>query len=438
MSTAPQAGDAEAVPINSLQATSTTDKQARRAMIAASIGNVLEWYDFAVYGYVAAIIAKNFFSSSDPTSALLASFAVFGIGFIARPLGGIVIGRLADRKGRKPALLLTIALMAIGTLMIGLLPTYATIGVASTVLLVVARLMQGFAAGGEWGTATGFLVEWAPEGKRGFYGSAQQSTVMLGLLLGSGIAALCSTFLSVSALESWGWRLPFLFGALIGPVGLYMRRSVGETPAFNKKGHAPEVRQTSGLRPAIRLFSLVAVPFAVVFTFMSYFPTFSQQHGGLSRTESLWSNSIGLMVLVVLIPFMGKLSDRVGRRPMMIIANIGFLLFSWPLLWLTTNVQGFGTVVFVQSIFSLLYAIYTGAGAPAYVELFKTSTRMFWLSTSYNICGIFFGAFAGYISTWMIQATQSPLSVAYFVLFATIVTGLGLIGMKETAHSPLE
>jgi MFS transporter, MHS family, proline/betaine transporter len=438
MSTASQVAKADSGLMAEPQAASPSAQQAKRAVLAASVGNILEWYDFAVYGYVAGFIAKNFFSPGDQTSALLASFAVFGIGFIARPLGGIVIGGLADRKGRKPALLLTIMLMAIGTLMIGVMPTYGSIGVTSTVLLVIARLMQGFAAGGEWGTATGFLVEWAPEGKRGFYGSAQQSTVMLGLLLGSGIAALCSTLLSTSALENWGWRLPFLFGALIGPVGLYVRRSVGETPAFSQKAHAPATDRASGLRPAVRLFALVATPFAVVFTFMSYFPTFSQQHGGLTRTESLWSNSIGLVVLVVLIPFMGKLSDRVGRRPMMIVSNLGFLLLSWPLLWLTTHVRGFGTVVLVQSCFSVLYAIYTGAGAPAYVELFKTSTRMFWLSTSYNICGIFFGAFAGYISTWMIQTTHSPLSVAYFVLFATIITGIGLIGMKETAHAPLE
>jgi MFS family permease len=207
-------------------------RELRRAAIAASVGNLLEWYDFAVYGFLANIIAARFFAPGDPVSALLSSFAVFGIGFLARPLGGVVIGRLADKRGRKPALTITIILMALGTLMIAVLPTYAYIGFWAPALLVVARLVQGFSAGGEWGTATGFLVEWAPHGRRGFYGSLQQCTALAGLLIGSGVSALASSLIPASQMDVWGWRVPFLLGALVGPIGFYVRRNVGETPAY--------------------------------------------------------------------------------------------------------------------------------------------------------------------------------------------------------------
>ncbi|MEP7207208.1 MAG: MFS transporter, partial [Casimicrobiaceae bacterium] len=208
--------------------------EVRRAVSAAVVGNVLEWYDFAVYGYVATIIAKNFFPAGDDVAALLATFAAFGLGFVVRPLGGIVIGRLGDTRGRKTALILTIMLMAFGTVMIGLIPSYASIGILAPILLVVARLLQGFSAGGEWGGSTAFIVEWAPAGRRGFYGSFQQCSVVAGLLLGSGVAATLASVLTPATMEGWGWRIPFLLGGLLGPVGMYMRRNIGETPAYRR------------------------------------------------------------------------------------------------------------------------------------------------------------------------------------------------------------
>jgi hypothetical protein len=204
----------------------------RRALGAAVIGNVLEWYDFAVYAFLATVLARKFFPSGDELSALLATFAVFGVGFVVRPLGGVIIGRLGDRRGRKIALSLTIVLMALGTVMIGLLPSYESIGVGATALLVAARLLQGFSAGGEWGSSTAFIVEWAPPKRRGLFGSLQQASVAGGFLLGSLTAASLSTWLGPAALEAWGWRVPFLFGGLLGPIGLYMRRNIEETPPF--------------------------------------------------------------------------------------------------------------------------------------------------------------------------------------------------------------
>src|SRR5215475_5241121 len=209
-----------------------SSSQSRRAVTAAVIGNVLEWYDFAVYGYVAAIIGRNFFPGKDPVTELLAAFLTFGLGFAARPIGGIVIGRLGDTHGRKTALMLTIFLMAVGTFLIGLLPTYASIGFAAPALLLLARLMQGFSTGGEWGGSTAFIVEWAPKGRRGLFGSFQQMSVVAGLLLGSAFAALLNTILTPAQMGDWGWRIPFLVGGLLGPIGIYMRRTIEETPAY--------------------------------------------------------------------------------------------------------------------------------------------------------------------------------------------------------------
>src|ERR1700748_3855016 len=210
-----------------------------RSILAAAAGNVLEWYDFTVYAYMAPFIALKFFPGSDPMTGLLAVFATFGLGFVVRPLGGILIGRLGDVRGRKMALLVTILLMAVGTAGIGLVPGRASIGGAAPWLLVFCRLLQGFSAGGEWGSSTAFIYEWAPRGRRGFFSSLQQSSVAGGMLLGSAVAALFSTVLSPSQMGEFGWRIPFLLGVLIMPVGFYMWRHVDETPVFTAKLDAP-------------------------------------------------------------------------------------------------------------------------------------------------------------------------------------------------------
>jgi MHS family proline/betaine transporter-like MFS transporter len=413
--------------------------RAMLSTVAASLGNVLEWYDFGIYGYFATLIAHRFFADGDPASALLSSFAVFGVGFVVRPLGGIAIGRFGDRRGRKPALMLTMGLMATGTLMIALIPSYAEIGILSPLLLLVARLVQGFSAGGEWGTASSFLVEWAPSGKRGFYGSFQQSTVMLGLLLGALVSALVTSILSAQDVETWGWRIPFFLGGLLGPIGLYVRRSVSETPAFKQQSVEREqgTARKNLWRPATRLFAIVAMPYAVTLTFLLYYPTFTQKYVGLSRAESLWSNSVALLVLIVLIPVAGAISDRIGRKPMLIAGNTAFLLFSYPMLSVTLGHGNLFTVMAVQTGFAVFYATYTGSGVAAYAELFPTHSRMLWLSVAYNLSGIVFGAFAGYIATWLIGRTGTPMSIICLVLVSTVVTGIGLVGMRETAHGPL-
>jgi MHS family proline/betaine transporter-like MFS transporter len=263
-------------------------EKSHQALWAAAIGNLLEWYDFGVYAYLASLIAAKFFPSSDSTASLLAAFAAYGVGFLARPLGGIVIGRLGDARGRKAALVLTIFLMAFGTVGLGVLPSYESIGVLAPILLVILRLVQGLAAGGEWGTSTAFMVEWAPEGRRGFFGSFQQVSTAGGSLLGSGIAAILTSSLTPAAMLDWGWRVPFLLGVVLLFVGAYLRQNVDETPSYQAS------RQAAANQPVTSGFPLGAFAFGfTIFWTIAYYillawmPTFTQRFAGLSPAQAL-------------------------------------------------------------------------------------------------------------------------------------------------------
>ena len=419
----------------------------RQAVTAAVVGNVLEWYDFAVYSFLAGIIGKTFFPSGDPTAELLASFAVFGVGFLARPLGAIVIGRLGDVRGRKTALLLTIFLMASGTVLMGVAPSYASVGIAGGAVILVARLMQGFSAGGEWGGSTAFIVEWAPEGKRGWYGSFQQMSVGAGLLLGSGTAALLSSVLSVQDMEAWGWRVPFLLGGLLGPVGLWMRRTLEETPAYVRAAtDAPTILAhdpaTAATEPHPVALAARAMGFTVLWTvsyyiFLNYMPSFTERYSQLSRAQSLWSNTVGLMVLVVAIPLWGALSDRVGRRPLLLACCAAFVMLPWPVATFLTSGPAFGAIIALQVFMAVVIAMFSGTGPAAIAEIFPTRSRSTWMTTGYALAVAIFGGFAPYIATWLIRETGSPIAWVYYVMAAAVVSGVVIWRLEETAFRAL-
>ncbi len=414
----------------------------RRAVVAATFGNVLEWYDFSVYAFFAVTIGRLFFPSDDPTASLLATFAVFGVGFVVRPLGGIIIGWMGDRYGRRPALVLTIMLMAGGTVMIGLLPTYAAIGAAAPLLLVVARLIQGFSAGGEWGGSTAFMVEWAPEGKRGWYGSFQQMSVAAGLLLGSGMGALLTTVLTPEQVMDWGWRIPFLLGGVLGVVGQYMRRNVEETPAYREaQEEAPAAAATpapSGFALGLRAFGFTVLWTVSYYIFLNYMPTFTRNQVGLGPSESLWANTFSVLILVVLIPITGWLSDRVGRKPLLLASCAFFALATWPLMALMLGSQGsFGTVMLIQLLFGIAIALFSGPGPAAIAEIFPTRGRSTWMSASYALAVAIFGGFAPYIATWLIANTGNPMSPALYVIAAAVISFLTIMMLPETAKRPL-
>ena len=293
-----------------------------RSILAAAAGNVLEWYDFTVYAYMAPYIAAKFFPGDDPVAGLLAVFATFGLGFVIRPLGGILIGRFGDLKGRKAALLLTIVLMAVGTAGIGLVPGRAAIGGLAPWLLVFCRLLQGFSAGGEWGSSTAFIYEWAPKGRRGFFSSLQQSSVAGGMLLGSAVAALFGTLLSKTQMADFGWRIPFLLGALIIPIGFYMWRYVEETPVFAAR-ESEKVNLRAGVRLAAQASGIIVIWTVAYYAILTYMPVFTARYSHLGPAAALWSNALSLFVLAVTIPAFGLLggpdraqapaADRRGR-----------------------------------------------------------------------------------------------------------------------------
>ena len=410
-----------------------------KALWAAAIGNLLEWYDFGVYAYLASLIATKFFPGSDPTASLLAAFAAYGVGFLARPLGGVVIGRLGDTKGRKTALVLTIFLMAFGTVGLGLLPSYDTIGIWAPTLLVCLRIVQGLAAGGEWGTSTAFMIEWSPPGRRGFFGSFQQVSTAGGSLLGSGVAAIMTSSLSAQAMLDWGWRLPFLLGSMLLVVGAYLRQNVDETPSYEAS------RQAAADQPVAAGFPLGALAFGFTifwtvayYTLLAWMPSFTQRFAGLTPSQALWSNTIGLIAMVIAVPFWGALSDKVGRRPLLMASALSIGLLSFPLFSLMTNGTGLALVLPVQILFGVLLALYSGAGPAAISEIFPTHLRSTWMSTGYSLAVAIFGGFAPFIATWLIQATGSPVSPTYlYLLPAAVISLLVIWKLKETHAAQL-
>ena len=421
----------------SVAAESAERAGARRAIAAAVIGNVLEWYDFAVYGFLATVIAKKIFPAADETTALLSAFAAFGLGFAARPLGGIVIGRLGDRRGRKAALMLTMWLMAVGTVIIGLVPDFAAIGVAAPLIVVIARLIQGFSAGGEWGGSTAFIVEWAGQRRRGLIGSLQQSSVAAGLLLGSGVAALISGALPEAALESWGWRIPFLLGGVIALVGLYLRRHVEETPAYRAADQTPAADALPGWRLGARAFGFTILWTVSYYIFLSYMPTFVQRHLGLDRSDALWANTAGLLALVVLVPMTGALSDRIGRKPLLLAGCLGFLILPYPLFSLMLDGVSLAALVAIQVLFAGLIACLSGPGPAAIAEIFATRGRATWMSVGYSLAVAIFGGFAPFLAVWLIAVTGSPVAPAFYVMAAAVLSAAVIARLAETAHAPL-
>jgi MFS transporter, MHS family, proline/betaine transporter len=414
--------------------------QTRRAVSAAVIGNMLEWYDFVVYAYLAVYIAKNFFPQGDPVTAMLATFLTYGLGFLARPLGGIILGRLGDTHGRKTALLITIALMAIGTVMIGILPTYAAIGVAAPLLLLVARLLQGFSAGGEWGSSTAYIVEWAPAGQRGWYGSFQQTSVVAGLLLGSGIAALFTTILTNEQMEGWGWRIPFLLGGILGPVGLWMRRTIDETPAYKKVAATPVSASEDKTSPwllAGRAFGFTIVWTVCFYVLLNYMPTWSRQHLKISPAAALWANTIGLFVLMIFIPVMGKLSDKWGRKPLLLACCVAYIVLPYPIFSYLVGGASYTGLILVQILFAILISMFSGPGPAAIAEIFPTRTRSTWMTSGYALAVAIFGGFAPFISVWLISTFNSPIAHSFYLIAAAIVSTIVIATLRETAHEEL-
>ena len=400
-----------------------------RQIVAAVIGNALEWYDFVVYGFMTVIISRLFFPTESEYASLLLAMATFGVGFFMRPVGGVLIGLYADRKGRKAALQLIIALMTIAVAMIAFAPPYAMIGAAAPILIVTARLLQGFATGGEFASATAFLVESAPAERRGFFGSLQMVGQSIAALAGASSGMFITQSLTPEQIDQWGWRLPFLIGLLIGPVGLYIRRHLEETEVF-KEAHASAEQKTSlatifqiHRRAVLASFGLVLSNTIMYYVVLIYMPTYAKTQLGMVLGQAFIAQVAGLLCLTVLTPVFGSLSDRVGRRPILITACILYFILPYPLFaWLQADPVLWRLTVMQMTLCSAI-AVGFGPISTALAEQFPAHVRSTGLALAYNFAVMLFGGFAQLIVTWLINTTGSPLAPAYYVMFGA-VTGL--------------
>lgn len=421
---------------------STVQQSRRKAIFACTIGSLMEWYDFVTYAYLASYLSHSFFPPGDDAAALLATFATFGVGFLARPLGGFIFGPYGDRRGRKAALMATMFVMAVATGLIGILPTYSSIGLFAPFLLLLARIAQGMSAGGEGTTGMAYVVEWAPKGRRGFFGSLQASGSGFGLLLGSATIAILSSFLSHDDIQAWGWRVPFLIGVLIGPVGMWIRRSIEETPAFLKVHASPAaLAAADGVAPwrlGARAFMFLLFWSVAYYVFLSYMPTFAQRFLHISGFTAFWVNTLSLLVYICAIPLFGHLSDRIGRKPVLLASCIGFAALCYPLFKILLSGVSLGVYIAILMLFAILLAMYSGPAVAMCTEIFPTRIRTKWLGIGYGLSVAIFGGFTPFIATWLIQVTGSPLAPTYYVTVTAVIGALVVLWLRETAHHDLE
>ncbi|MEM5438061.1 MFS transporter [Paraburkholderia diazotrophica] len=414
-----------------------------RAVTAAVIGNALEWYDFTVFGFLTVVIAERFFPASSDYSSILLTTASFGVAFVMRPVGGIVLGLYADRAGRKAALLLVIALMTLGILLLAIAPPYSAIGIGAPVVIVIGRLLQGFSAGGEFGSSTALLIEAAPFSKRGFYGSWQMASQAAALLLGAVVGALVTRGMSPEALKSWGWRLPFIIGLVIGPVGYYIRGHLADSEAFL---HAKQTARRATLRELFAhhsrdvlcgLGSVIALTVST-YVLIGYLPTFAVTQLKLPYPDSFTAVIVGNLLLVVLSPVMGAWSDRIGRKGISLWSLILMLVLIYPLFAWLEVAPSVSRLIAVQAILSITLSGYYGPFGALMAELFPANVRSIGLSLAYNFAVMLFGGFGQFIVTWLIKTTGSPLAPTYYVMCGLALSIFAVACVPAQRHADLD
>ncbi|MEW9586000.1 MFS transporter [Paraburkholderia sp. DGU8] len=415
----------------------------KRAAMASFIGNFVEWFDYASYGYLATIIAVVFFPKTDAATGLLAAYAVFAISFIVRPIGGIVWGHFGDKIGRRTALSLSILIMSASTFVIAFLPTYAQVGVAAPLLLLLVRLIQGFSASGEYAGASAFLAEYAPEGKRGVYTSIVPASTAAGLLFGSVFVAVLHAVLTTEQLHSFGWRLPFLLAAPFGLIGRYIRVRLEDTPKFkaletsHHVARAPVKELLSVHRGKMLIaFGVTCLNAVAFYLVLSYMPTYLSTEMGMGETESFIAATISLTAYIGFIFLMGSLSDRFGRKTMLIGASVLFALLTVPLFKGLVGAS-FVTVVMIQIAFGALLTMNDGTLPCFLSEIFPTRVRYSGFAFCFNAANALFGGTAPFVATWLIHATGSRLAPAWYLVGAAGIALVAMIASRETSRGPL-
>lgn len=424
----------------------------RKTALAVGIGNLMEWFDFAVYGFFATTIGKLFFPNSNAAVSLLSSLAVFGIAFFMRPLGGFVIGSIGDRKGRRWALTMTVAMMGLSTTLLGVLPTYRQAGILAPILLVVMRCLQGFSAGGEWTGSSAFLLEHAPAGRRGLLSSIISATAALATVAGSLFALGLNAWLSDSAVESWGWRVPFLAAAPIALIGLYIRLRIDETPVFHELRAEQAVEDTplrtggrENARAIVLTFFFASVQGLGFYYLATYVVNYLSETVDLTRTTALTLSAIGLVLYALLCPLAGALSDRFGRRPVNVIGSAGLTLAAFPAFVLMSG-GGSAAVVLGIFLFAVFQSMVSVTTVVMLTELFPARTRGSGSAIGFNLGLALIGGPGPFIAAAIATATSIPgMPAIYMVgvaLAGTVVVWRWLpetrgraLGLREPAFA---
>ncbi|GEM31726.1 MFS transporter [Nocardia neocaledoniensis NBRC 108232] len=410
-----------------------------RAIGASAIGNAVEWFDYGVYAYLATYIAASLFPGDGAGSSVLYTLLGFAVSFLIRPIGGMIWGPLGDRIGRKRVLATTIVLMAASTLCVGLIPSYEVIGIAAPILLYLLRMVQGLSAGGEYGGAATFMAEYAPDRKRGFYGSFLEVGTLAGFTLGNLVALLLVNVLDDPAMESWGWRIPFLIAAPLGLIGMYLRSRVEDTPVFREIDEKDETEEAVGvyrdlvtryLRPVLTLFGLVIALNVVNYSLLSYTPTYLGSTLGMEESDALLVPLIGQIAMLVTLPFLGALSDRVGRRPMWLFSCAALMIMVIPVYKLIgTSLTG---AIVGFAILGLLYAPQLATISATFPAMFPTIVRFAGVAIGYNVATSIFGGTAPVINQALIDATGDHLFPAYYMFGACAVGLIAAYFLIET------
>ncbi|CAM5769184.1 MFS transporter [Bosea minatitlanensis] len=404
----------------------------RRAVISSVIGNGLEWYDFLVYGFFSTIIAQVFFPSSDPLVSALLTAATFAISFLVRPIGGVLLSTYADRFGRKPILTVMILIMGFSTVLIGLTPGYATIGVLAPILIILARILQGVSVGAEFASATAMLVEYAPPGRKMTYGSFQMCSQALALALSAFSGYALATLLTPEALQGWGWRIPFLLGALITPLGFYIRRFVDESPEYEREAGKGETRTPfravlAEHRNALLRCCGIMIPGTVSnYVWFIFLPGYVMRQLKLPFTSAMLSSLIGGVLLFVFVPLMGQLCDRWSAFRVWLIGMLSFALLSYPLLAYVVAEPSFERLLVAQAICALSIAAIWAPTPGLLAGMFPTDVRSTGMSIAYNVVVLLFGGLAPFTLTWLVAKSGSDMMPSYYILACTALSVLAL------------
>ncbi|ASS95563.1 MFS transporter [Peribacillus simplex] len=421
-------------------------KQMRRILIASLVGSSIEWFDYFLYGTVSALVFNQlFFVNEDPTIGLLLSYASFALAFFIRPFGGVIFSHIGDRIGRKKTLVLTLSLMGVATFGMGLLPTYQAVGIWAPILLITLRLVQGLGIGGEWGGALLLAVEYAPAEKRGLFGAIPQMGVTIGMPLGT-IALSIMTQLPESAFMTWGWRLPFIFSALLVFFGLWIRKGIDETPSFKKvkeSGEVPKLPIVETLKNYWREV-LIAVGAKVVETapfyiFSTFVVSYATSNLGFSRTATLTAVMIATIITTILIPFMGKLSDTIGRKKLFIVGTIGMALFAFPYFWLLEQKSVLLLIVATVMGLGVIWAPITAVLGTMFSEIFDARIRYTGITLGYQIGAALAGGTAPLVATALLNRfNNSYVPVAIYIIFASVLSLAAIWAVKDRSNQKLD